>query len=500
MKKKVLIFVVSYNAEEFIQSVLKRIPENICQNEEFEIEILVIDDCSTDLTFYKAYDFACLNPSIKFTILQNPVNKGYGGNQKIGYYYAVQNHFDAVVLLHGDGQYPPEVLQNLIDPILNNEADVVLASRMIHPAEALKGKMPFYKWIGNRMLTFTQNMILGAHLSEFHTGYRSYRVASLQAVPFSKNSDYFDFDTDILIQMMDTRQRFKEIPIPTFYGTEISRVNGFRYAILILITSLASRIMRLGIFYDARFDYSKENEQYLSKIGFPSSQQYAIDQVKPHSTVLDLGCGPGFTAKALAEKQVRTVSLDQYITPLVRQYSYKTIEADLNNYDFSALPEKIDTVLALDVIEHLRSPETFLLKLREQFCRQGSTIILTTGNVAFLPVRLSLLMGLFNYSNRGILDQDHHRLFTFISFRRVLKSCGFIILSEKGIPAPFPLALGKNKASSLLLKINELLIHLYKSMFSFQMAFTVQPKPTLQSLLEDAVQTQAELLGKIKEN
>ena len=90
--------------------------------------------------------------------------------------------------------------------------------------------MPFYKWVGNQILTRLQNRILGAHLAEFHTGFRAFRVPALRTIPFELNSNYFDFDTDILIQLLDTRQRILEIPIPTFYGGEVSRVNGFKYA------------------------------------------------------------------------------------------------------------------------------------------------------------------------------------------------------------------------------------------------------------------------------
>ncbi|MBU1486466.1 glycosyltransferase family 2 protein, partial [bacterium] len=108
----------------------------------------MIDDCSPDKTFQKAEGYSRKNKKSNLTVLYNPVNQGYGGNQKIGYHYAIQNNFDVVVLLHGDGQYAPEHLCQMINPILKGEADAVFGSRMIHKWKALKGKMPFYKWIG----------------------------------------------------------------------------------------------------------------------------------------------------------------------------------------------------------------------------------------------------------------------------------------------------------------------------------------------------------------
>ena len=107
-KKKVLIFIVCYNAEHTIEPVLDRIPESVWENDNYQAEVLIIDDQSPDSTFYKAYEYSKVHPNRHLTVLYNPKNQGYGGNQKIGYYYAMKNDYEAVVLLHGDGQYAPE--------------------------------------------------------------------------------------------------------------------------------------------------------------------------------------------------------------------------------------------------------------------------------------------------------------------------------------------------------------------------------------------------------
>ena len=189
-KPKVLILIVSYHAEQFIQAVLNRIPAEIWQNERFDTEVLIIDDQSqgSDLRPRRRLRPAAAGKT-NITVLYNPKNQGYGGNQKIGYHYAIDKGFDAVVLLHGDGQYAPEHLRAMIAPLLDNTADVVLGSRMINRADALRGKMPFYKWIGNQILTFCQNRILGSNLAEFHTGYRAFRVSALASIPFERNSE-----------------------------------------------------------------------------------------------------------------------------------------------------------------------------------------------------------------------------------------------------------------------------------------------------------------------
>jgi glycosyltransferase involved in cell wall biosynthesis len=484
-KFKVLIFIVCYNHENFIDSVLKRIPDHVWQNDRYESEILIIDDQSSDNTFFVAKEYAKRNNHSNITVLYNPKNLGYGGNQKIGYQYAIDKNFDLVVLLHGDGQYPPENLEDLISPLLNGECDVVLGSRMVDKKSALRGKMPIYKWFGNVALTFIQNMILGAKLAEFHTGYKSYSIAALKSIPFGYNSDYFDFDTDILIQLFDTGNRFKEVPIPTFYGEETSHVKVFKYGLMILNSSINSRLMKMGIFYHPKFDYARENTHYSLKSGYPSPHQFVINHVKPGTCVLDIGCGPGYMAEELSKKHVKTISIDHYINDTVRKYSLMTFQADVETFDFK-LTSEVDTILLLDIIEHLRSPESLFKKLRNRYCKDFPEVIISTGNIAFLPIRLMLLLGQFNYGKRGILDLDHTRLFTYKSLRRMLINHGYEVILENGQPVPFPLALGERRLSYLLLRINQLLIKLSKELFSYQIFMIVRPNPTLRLLLDNA--------------
>jgi len=443
-KQKVLIFIVSYNAEAFIESVLERIPETVWENVAYEVEVLVIDDQSSDQTFNRVLDFIDTNKRKKITLLYNPKNLGYGGNQKLGYHYALKNDFDVVVLLHGDGQYAPEYLEAMITPILKGEADVTFGSRMINKFDALRGKMPLYKWVGNQILSAAQNFLLGSKLSEFHTGYRAYSTDIFRKVRYEHNSNYFDFDTDIIIQILDTGHTIKEIPIPTYYGDEISYVNGIEYAFKIMATTLRSRIVKLNLLYDRRFDYDfNPNDQYSLKIGYSSSHQFALDRVRAGMTVLDLGSGPGFIAEELDKRDVKVISLDQRITPMTEQYSIETIESDVEGFDFSRLQRKIDVVYLLDIIEHLSDPDEFLLRFRYQFGdSKKTTIILTTGNIGFFIIRFGLLTGNFNYGKKGILDKTHRRLFTFRSMKRLLESTGFEIQEIHGIPAPFPNAIG----------------------------------------------------------
>lgn len=255
MDKKILIALVAYNAENHIISVLKRIPDSFLNNSDFTVDILVLDDESKDNTHKLATEYASSNKNKNIKVIRNEVNLGYGGNQKKAYNYAIENNYDAVTLLHGDGQYAPEIIEKINLPIMKEEADCVLGSRMVNKKDALKGGMPLYKWLGNIFLTTTQNILLGVRLAEFHTGYRAYSVAALARIPFESASDDFEFDTDILIQIIDNKFKIKEIAVPTFYGDEICNVKVISYGLKVLRSTILSRLQKIGLIKLDKFNY-----------------------------------------------------------------------------------------------------------------------------------------------------------------------------------------------------------------------------------------------------
>ena len=227
--KKVVVVFPAYNAAKTLEKTYNELPFDIVD------ETILVDDASKD-------DTAALANRIGVNhVIIHDQNRGYGGNQKYGYLWAIENGMDIVVLLHGDGQYAPEEIPRMVEPILSNTADVVFGSRMMQRSKAIKGGMPLYKFIGNVCLTSIQNLLTGVHLSEWHTGYRAYRVRSLTNINFVNNSNAFDFDTQIILQMIGSNQRIAEISIPTFYGQEISHVNSLKYGMQILGHTLRYR-------------------------------------------------------------------------------------------------------------------------------------------------------------------------------------------------------------------------------------------------------------------
>ena len=254
-KKKLLIFIVAYNAEKTIESVLRRIPDSL--GERYHVEVLIVDDSSTDQTFERGEAVRRAGTMLfPLHVLFNPVNQGYGGNQKIGFHFAIERAFDFIALVHGDGQYAPECLPELVEPLVSGDAHAVFGSRMLIRGGARSGGMPLYKFVGNKILTRFQNWALRSNLSEFHSGYRIYSVDALKCIPFHLNTNVFHFDTEIIIQLMLAGKRIKELPIPTYYGDEICHVNGLKYAWDVAFATLKARAQELSIFYDRKYDCS----------------------------------------------------------------------------------------------------------------------------------------------------------------------------------------------------------------------------------------------------
>ena len=136
------------------------------------------------------------------------------------------------------------MLPKLIKPINKNDSEVVIGSRMIKPLDALKGNMPIYKFIGNKVLTFVQNLIIGSKMSEFHSGYRAYKTSSLKKVKFRNNTYNFHFDTEIIIQFLKCKFIIKEIPIPTHYGDEVSHLKSIPYGVNIILSTILSKFKK----------------------------------------------------------------------------------------------------------------------------------------------------------------------------------------------------------------------------------------------------------------
>ena len=477
---RILIFVVAYNAGKTIASVLDRIPTELRGG---NVEVLVIDDFSQDDTFSAGVAYENKDADFQIRVLRTPENQGYGGNQKLGYHYAIEHGFDIVALLHGDGQYAPEKLLALLEPLVRGEADAVFGSRMLNKADARKGGMPLYKWLGNQVLTGFENRMLGTRLSEFHSGYRLYSVEALRRIPFERNSNDFHFDTEIIVQLVQKNMRICELPIPTYYGDEICHVNGMKYAWDIFRTMLRLKCHERNLFYDRRFDTGPAEETYDLKLGFPSSHTMAIAAAKPGADILDIGCGRGYVAEEMAGTARSVTGIDQFAPERSSRPNVEYHQWDLETAHLPVDASQFDQIFLLDIVEHLKDPEVFMETLRGAIAGRRAEIVMTTPNVAFIVTRLMLLLGHFNYGRKGILDRTHTRLFTLESLRELLDQTGYELLETRGIPAPFPRVFGDNFASRALLALNCALIKVCRGLFAYQIFIRAKAHPTVGNLL-----------------
>lgn len=209
---KTIVVMPAYNAASTLLKTLADLPANVVD------EVILVDDGSTDGTV----DLALREG---LTVIQHKQNRGYGGNQKTCYEYALDHGAEYVVMLHPDYQYDSRVVGIAVQLLKLGNCDVVMGSRIRTRQEALSGGMPAWKYIANRLLTITENVALGQNLGDFHSGFRAYRREVLETIPFEQNSDDFVFDSQFLAQAVYFDFRVGDIPVPVRYFPEASSIN-----------------------------------------------------------------------------------------------------------------------------------------------------------------------------------------------------------------------------------------------------------------------------------
>lgn len=233
---KVIVVMPAYNAALTLQDTYREIPHDIVD------EVILVDDASTDETLRIA-------KNLGIATIAHGKNLGYGGNQKTCYAAALERGADIIVMLHPDYQYTPKLITAMAYLIESKEYDVVLGSRILG-GQALKGGMPLYKYISNRVLTFLQNILIGAKLSEYHTGYRAFSRNVLEEIPWRQNSDDFVFDNQILSQILFAGFRVAEITCPAKYFADASSINfarSVKYGLGCLLTACQFRLRKMGL-------------------------------------------------------------------------------------------------------------------------------------------------------------------------------------------------------------------------------------------------------------
>ena len=467
---RVLVFVHARDAAMQIVATLDRIPRKLFNAD--DVHILCIDDGSSDRTSEVAAEWVKQNAYQNVSILRNPVTLGYGGNQKMGYRLAIEWGFDAVIPVLANGRYAPEMIPLFIDALSKAGCDVVIGA----PARESKPLL-------RRILTRVQNRLCGQRLSEWHSGYRAFSTRLLRRVPFEINSNDAHFDTELLLQATYVDARFTEIPIP---GEDSFDVN-VSYARDVLLESLRFRMHRMGAVCSLKYQQLLPSK-YRSKVSMRyTSHSMALKRVRALSpkTLVDIGCGPGHVAQECQALGIEVTGIDvaEPLPGTMAHFRRCNLEQDKLPVDVFSY----DAAILLDVIEHLENPENFLLELRNASRHispsgEAPRLILSTPNIAFLFMRLNLLLGRFNYAERGILDIGHKRLFTKSSLLRLLSDCGYRVERIEPVPAPFEVVMegGLGRILGFLASVS---VKVWPRLFAFQWLVVCRPKPGINHLL-----------------
>jgi glycosyltransferase involved in cell wall biosynthesis len=479
------VVVVAYNAASTLASVLDRIPAEFRSRIE---GIYIGDNNSEDSTYLVGIGYQQAVGDLPITVVRHERNLGYGGNQQAGYRWAIDQGFDIVVLLHADGQYAPEFLPEIVTPLERGEADAVFGSRMMIPGGARKGGMPLYKVVGNTILTKMQNLVVGEHLSEWHSGYRAYSVATLAELPFERLSPDYNFDTQIILQLHEARKRIVELPIPTFYGEEISYVNGMKYARQCAIDVGRYRLHKMGL---------GGGEMAFNSLDLdrpePAPEPMALERVqgrivqsfagRPPQRILDLGCGTGLLAERLRAQGHTVVGVDRVKHEGIGTRLDQFVEADLDAGLPGAVGDGFDAVVAVDVLAFVRDPAQLLREATGRL-RPGGRLLVSVPNFGHWYPRARVAAGRFDYDRRGILDRGHLRFFTRASAERTVGEAGLRIrhLDPVGLPVQLlaQRSSGRERGSrtaAVLQAADRVGVSVLPSLFAFQFLMELEPPP-----------------------
>jgi SAM-dependent methyltransferase len=474
------VVIVAYNAASTLSRVLDRIPPDFRS----EIDgIYIGDNNSEDGTYLVGLGYQQAQTDLPIHVVRHPRNLGYGGNQKAGYRWAIEQGFDIVVMLHADGQYAPEFLPDIVKPLVEGECDAVFGSRMMRRGDARRGGMPLYKYLGNGILTRIQNALSGLRLTEWHSGYRAYSVPALTDVPFERATDEFHFDTQIILQLREAKKRIVELPIPTYYGDEICYVAGMKYARECLTDVVRYRAHKMG-FGSGEMAFATPTDAFESTDERSHVRVLSWLAGRAPSRILDLGCGDGLLAQRARELGHHVVGVDRHKRDGIGARTDQFIEADLDRGIPDEIGDDFDVVLAIDVVGYVRDPGKLLLDATGRL-RRGGSLIVSVPNFGHWYPRARVALGIFGYDRRGILDQGHLRFFTRTSAKQLFDDRGLSVRRDEVIGLPLdtlvrraPEDAAPPRVPSWLRRLDRASVAMRPSLFGYQFLYEVERSDT----------------------
>ena len=531
-ESRLLVFVVARHSETHLCDLFERVSPDLFNRR--DVHFLVCDDASDDSALFRLQRWLTDHSIRNVTLIQTGSRQGDGGTQKLGFRAAIDGGFDAVIRLRADHDVPAEYLRSMIDawvtitipgnvaaslprgganwnradeleslpgaPSRGSEAATLTRSTPRVDVLLARGKSGGSWWQRTlaRGVAAFQNRMIGWNLAADGVDLRLFSTAFLQSVPFETNSNGDLFDTEILLQAKYSGASIDEVSLAEW--TASNRRAGWRQILGAVAATLQFQAHQMGMLCSLKLRRLTA-ERYCDKTEMSySSHAVALNVLKAARprTVLDVGCGPGHVAGRCRDLGIRVTGIDLHQPPVAVVSEFHA--ADLEHDSLPADVWDFDAVLLLDVIEHLADPEKFLLAQRHGLRARPSVgnaplFVISTPNVAFIAVRLNLLLGRFNYAERGILDITHKRLFTRRSLLRLLDECGYQVERCHAVGVPFA-AVIEGRVGRALGAIANQLAHWMPTLFAFQFLVECRPHPGARQLLDHALRADNEQVAR----
>ena len=483
---RILIFIVPSAPVQDLTNIISRVAEALKECSSFQI--LCFRNTPENSVLQEITACRAGKKSIPITILPEDNSLTTQQRQKIAYRFAIDHDLDFAV------QYCPEQdcsYQALTDCLAlweKERPDVVLLSSKEEPVKDRCQPRLLVDTLCQGLLSRLQCLAAGQDFTRCHDSLRGYSIDFLRQSSFELNSDNPAFDLELLFQAKALGAKILELPLQSEGFSSALPSARWRLYRARIIASAQFLLSRYGMFSSLKYRGLRPTV-YLDKVGFIySSHRLALDFVRKYrpKRLLDIGCGQGAVAQACTDLDIEVHGIDLIEPALGSVKHYWNLNLETDKLPFDCLD--YDLILILDLIEHLSHPEEFLLNLKNSSSVSDQSlprVIFSTPNVAFLPVRISLLLGRFNYAERGILDLTHKRLFTRSSLLKMLNECGYLVEQIHSIGAPFEI-FSSGRIARLLSFVSTALARFWPSVFAFQFLLVCRPRPGVRTLLADA--------------
>jgi methionine biosynthesis protein MetW len=457
---RIALFLFGCDDLETLKQTIDRIPEPL--GEWFE-EIVVMESGRGTGPRLTADELSRgRDPAVR--VHRQPRETGYGGARKAAFEHLLRRGFEHAVVMRGDGSHPPELLPDLLKPVLCDSQPLVFASRLLNRRTALRSGMPLLRLLAHGLAGAIQNRILGTRVRDYLSSFRVYSSDLLRCIPFQLNSDDRHFDAEMGVQCRALGVTVHEVAVAATWREEQTGSEGLRHAARACRTALGYRLHQLHVTQNGRY-LVDPGVHYTFKHSRTGSHVQIVDSIERGTRVLDLGCSQGMLASPLREKGVSVTGVD--IEPAAHRASELEAYYERDLEQPLEIPEgrSFDYVVLADVIEHLKNRQQ-LLRSTRRFLKPEGRLIISTPNIALWFYRLSLLAGRFEYGPRGVLDRTHVHLFTRASFRREVERAGFRILDERVTSLPFEVVFQSTGRG--ITEAYHLLARVWPEMFAYQ--------------------------------